>query len=251
VYAHKKSRHIYFTKHYAHLDGLAQFANAFRAAQLEQSKQGNAAPDVDQRTGAPAIARSRSRKFRLLWGERQRAARERFAGEATDQLTKRFKLRPMAKRQLRVYESGPDSKPSWFSLLKLPAGFYSTTDAERYAQTADHALRLIAQADKESGASIDLPSMLRIDADGRLIDDDIVRSALIGREAARIRVCPICDDVFIARRKDQRACRPRCAKAYGQRKLRERRREYESHRPRNRQARKAKQERDRRHSSRD
>lgn len=67
---------------------------------------------------------------------------------------------------------------------------------------------------------------------------DCFLDALAGREANRIRICPVCEKLFVALRRDQSACRGRCTNSLNARRTRDRdrRKQYEANRVKNAKA---------------
>jgi hypothetical protein len=75
-----------------------------------------------------------------------------------------------------------------------------------------------------------LSIQLTITEDGRItseVFDKFVLDSLIGVDATRLRECEICQRIFWARQENMVACSPRCSNVNRQRRLRERRADYE------------------------
>jgi hypothetical protein len=139
--------------------------------------------------------------------------------------------------------------------------FEDAGELVRAALAVDEILRLIAgKAAEGTVMPIDLPQpqivapRITIDpATGRaLIAQDLVGEAILpaikpqGVDLRRLRVCPVCERLFVAARHDAMACSPGCLSIERQRRYRndEKRKEYREHLKRNRKARQAKKKRD-------
>jgi hypothetical protein len=87
-----------------------------------------------------------------------------------------------------------------------------------------------------------LPLAVKVDDAGVIqpvIDEkDRILAILAGKKADRIRICPICNRLFVALRVDQQACRGRCTNTWNVREFRRNNPRYEENRKRNAAAKK-------------
>jgi hypothetical protein len=119
----------------------------------------------------------------------------------------------------------------------IPGGwFLSRVNALPYALAVDGGLRQLAginelpQIGVTSAISfnISFPRLeVTLQHDGTISEiSDFFRNkflaALMGRDIHRIRICPVCESIFIAFRKDASACRGRCTYANNTRNFRSR-----------------------------
>jgi hypothetical protein len=111
---------------------------------------------------------------------------------------------------------------------------YIALDAARLASDM---LRLAAKGDREVSFPLRQAPMVAVDRYGifrRVWDEaDVIIEILSGREAARLRACPVCDKPFVALRVDQHACRGRCTNTWNVREFRRKKPRYEENRKKN------------------
>lgn len=215
-------------KHYLDLlRAVAQFANAAGACALLRQQQATT-PIAKTGIKPRAVAQKRLIDGMIRRAVKrgylvpdQRAARERFADKAVDDLTEKIKRRAVAERRFL------NSPHVWHD----PDFWYTLSDVEGWAAIADYTLRLIAGTNTQRGMPLpvefNLPAKFRSDNndDGRFSSDTIIQMAR--DEAWRIRVCLICDAIFVAKRLDQKACRLQCANALRVREWKKHRKQYE------------------------
>ncbi len=139
--------------------------------------------------------------------------------------------------------------------------FQDAGEAIRAALAVDEILRLIAGKAAEgavlpielSQSQVMAPRITIDPATGRaVVASDLIGDAILpaikreGVDMRRLRVCPVCERLFVAARHDSMACSPGCVSVERQRRYRnaEKRKEYREHLNRNRKARQAKKKRD-------
>ncbi len=128
-----------------------------------------------------------------------------------------------------------------------PYGWADYGPKEKFVPVIREALRRLANAQppKWSEPSIGIPlpesppASVTVDFNGRINKTrDFYRDqflpALEGLEVGRLKICPICDKLFVALRLDQPACSRKCGNAHRAREFRRNAKRYERNRKENR-----------------
>jgi len=184
------------------------------------------------------LAPTRIRSARKLW-------------RWPEPLDKRERARTLAVLAARLRRHFPPQRKDAVATLRLRAGTYDIAGVDKAFQIAGSinsvltTLALRNHVGQPPGyvsivLSDKVPIQIRVRAD-HIIEpapdllETCLRPALVGCDARRIRECPVCVRLFIAKRHDQVACEKRCANLVRVRRFRnpEKLKEYRGHHRRN------------------